>query len=1798
MRILFQLIILILLGSSAFTQQILEKLSNGYVIKFNFQNEISIESRENETIKLDYLFSLDESNPGLPKLPSKIFFVAIPPNSKISITPEKNYYSQINNVNVEINPETYLVNDSVISYRKAEIKHNVLDMGYYPYEEFEVLNYTWIRDFYVAAIRINTHRYSLNEKNLRIIDSCLLKITYSNPSNDFEANNLPLSLFDDMLRDVIINYYDALKFRSHNSKYIVSDTTGNWIDYSKEYLKLAIPKDNIYRITYNDLISFGVNPALINPKTFKLFVRGKEQPIFVAGENDNSFDTTDYIEFYAERNYTYQDYRQIVNIGEDYIQFMNRYSDTTIAWLTWDGLLGRRIETINVNPIQTSDTVSSHQVKLHLEQDVRLWYYDPTVPRVQLPFWQENKTWTWLVVGNSGSTSISFNAREFLENTPVRIIARLISYASSGTINAHKHGLSLNRTTPQDTITYNYKQTVNLSGNYNSSQLIQGTNTIRIFGIPTQASFHQSLVDWVDVEYYRRNVAVNDSMKIIIPDSIQNDLRVIRIDNFTNPNDIIIYKIKRDFKKVLNYSILGSNPATIIFIDSVRGGDEYFIIPVTKVSRPILKDKKYFANLRSSTRGADYIIITNKFLQNSANQYKSFIENNYNLRVELIYDNDIYDEFSFGMLEAEAIRSFLVSAYRNWIPPKPTFLTLIGDANYDYKDVTTPAPTPRKKNILTSFGNPVSDVWYVMWDTVNIHFPQMFVGRIPANNDDQVLMYLQKHQKYLQRGFDYFNKSYLFFSGGDATKPSELAQIIAANELVMNSYVKSLPIVGNANHFYKTINPPSNFGPYSLEFVQKTIDEGGLFISYIGHSGTRTWDNSITEVEHIKNKYNDRFPLISDFGCSTGKFAEPDVDAFGELFICQSPNGQAITYLGNSSWGYLSTSLRFPKLFYEILMRDSLKGIGRAHTLAKIRQINETGAGDVNRVFTYCNLLFGDPIIGLQVPNKPNFVMDGSKIKLLTSQPNDQLDSIKFMIVISNLGIVNGDSIKIEIRDSHNDTLLTYKLLTIPFIRFQDTLIISLPVANKVGTRILSLKIDPENLIDEIYEDDNVSTFNYVINSTSLNSIEVSDAYNTFKQDLIVLNPLISKKKILNRLILELSTSKDFNQVQTFFKDLDTLFTKINLSSLNLNQRYYYRLRLDEQNAYWSKTISFYQGFPNYITFVDKPLNDEQNYNLNQVFYDTLSRAWRLSSKLIALKILSGGGHDGAFGSIQWNGYEQLPNTYYWGLATAIIDSITLKPISIRYFNVPDPGVSDSLTNFVNQLSPGRLIAMTISADAAQNVLGYSGGTPPRNAIKTLGSLYIDSIRYREGWCILGKKGAPIGSVPEDYKKLFTGVAQIEVSKEVTYDSGYVIFPEMKFSAKWNYIKVETERPENTNIIYIPLGIRKNSQVDTLYDYQTSLDSIDLSGLDAKIYPTIRLMAKLYANSYKESPKIYSVGASYEPVPELAVNYQTVQTDKDTFTQGEMINYIAKIFNVGKTSADTFKVILELIKDDNSSYILIDSVINQLLPNSSITLNYQYINKIYDGFGNFAFKLTIDADDAINEFFEENNVFIKSFYIKKDTTTAVSEAAVSVLFNGREIRDWEYVEPQSRIEIKINYPVWFPVNDTSAVQIYFDGQRIYSHQLVYDYDTIERKLNIVLEPQLTKGEHNLRIYLKNAFGRISSQPVIDKYFKVTSNLEILQVYNYPNPFNNGTYFTFILTQIPDEIQIKIYTVAGRLIKEIHLTSSELSTNFNKVFWDGRDADGDFLGNGVYLYKIIAKKGEQTQTRIQKLAVVR
>ena len=132
---------------------------------------------------------------------------------------------------------------------------------------------------------------------------------------------------------------------------------------------------------------------------------------------------------------------------------------------------------------------------------------------------------------------------------------------------------------------------------------------------------------------------------------------------------------------------------------------------------------------------------------------------------------------------------------------------------------------------------------------------------------------------------------------------------------------------------------------------------------------------------------------------------------------------------------------------------------------------------------------------------------------------------------------------------------------------------------------------------------------------------------------------------------------------------------------------------------------------------------------------------------------------------------------------------------------------------------------------------------------------------------------------------------------------------------------------------------------------------------------------------------------------------------------------------------------------------------------------------------------------------------------------------------------------------------------------------------------------------MQEGEHILVISGRDLSGNINSGGYQIRFI-VQKEMRLLNTYNFPNPFKDHTYFTFQLTQLPDEMFINIFTVAGRLIKEIKLNSSELRTSLNSIYWDGRDSDGNLIANGTYFYKLGIKKDSKIETAIQKFSIVR
>lgn len=1734
---------------------------------------------------------IDESKTGSPILRKAAYFFALPPQSKMEVNLSEQKYLTKHIPGIDINPNVILKNDSIMIYQEVELsKDNFYESDIYPSDEFVINGYTWIRDIYCAVITINIDRYNWRNKNVSSLLSAKLRIKYDESFGDFKIANE--NKYDSIVKKLIINYNYAKQY-SIPKEIQSDDSLSKWIDYSQSYVKLKIPQDGIYRIYYNDLKEYGIE-TFINSRKLKLYNKGRQIPIYVNDGGDDSFDEQDYVEFYCEKNYGSKNYREIVPIKNDYLNYFDRYNDTTFVWLSWEGENGDRVNIVKENNKTASDTLNYGLIKLHLEDDKRLWYYDPTEPRVQLPFWQENKVWTWIVVGNSGSQSIYFWADHHVPNKKVNTVIRLISNAADKQQSAHKVGVSLNSLSIQDTIVYDYKKTINFFSEFNSNNLIEGNNTIRIFGMTSNAGFHQSLVDWIDVDYYRYNYAVDDSILIMIDDSLEKKEKIILVQNIAeNPSNLVVYKIKPVIKKIENFilasqTILNKETNVLTFSDTVSKGDTYLIIKAKKVLKPIFDRQKKFENLRKNTRGADYIIISSKELKSSAREYQKFISEKYKLRTELVFVDDIYDEFSFGYPWAESIREFLKYAFYNWTLPKPSYLLLIGDANYDYKNKFTPVPMPRKKNLVPSFGFPVSDSWFVIWDN-EFPIPQMFVGRIPAENNQQVLFYLDKHMIYLNRDYDIWNKTFLFFSGGDASNISQLNQIKEVNDSLYNVFINTPPIGGVGKHFYKTAEPKSNYGPYSQEEIQNAIDEGGIIISYVGHSGTQTWDNGITKVEDIKNKYPNRFSLISDFGCSTGKFAEPDINSFAEEFINQNSNGQAIIYLGNSSWGYLSTSARFPLLFYKNFIKDSLLSVGQIHWLAKLEQYEKYGLNDVNKVFTYCNNLFGDPIINLKIPPKPNLFINDKLISTEETFLNDSKDSLKVKIKFFNAGRIELQKVKIMIEHYYADNLIEKKYVDELIPTYEKS--IEIFVLNKAGRHELKCVLDYPNEIDEINENDNAAVYSFNVNSLSLKPLLGDNFYNGNLDVIKFLNPVI--KSNTEKINLSFSFSQNFQNHFDYAKDLDTLITSFLIPEQFKHKRTWFRMKLTNTEN-WSETFSFKSNSFNAKWYIDTLLSHENE--MKYVQYDSLMEGWHLTNSKNKLKIISAGQSAGSFASVQFNNIEKLPNTYFWGIAAAIIDSITLEPLSAKYFLYPANTSGIELKNFIDSLKDGTLVALSICDDGAQSVLGFSSGTQVRKAIETLGSKYIDSVRYRESWCILGKKGAKIGSVPESYKKLFEGQAVVELQKEVAADSGYFLTPSIKNISAVEKIFCNADVPKNTELKIFPLGISDNNKVDTLAELSFIDKTASLINFEEWKYPSLKLLNKIYADKNKNSPLLKSIGINYKLLPELAVNYQVVSLNKDTLEQGEEIKLSFYIYNVGETTTKNFNVVINLIDNKNNTVKVLKENIDSIKSNDRIKINFQYnTSKLY---GDNKFEIMIDPENKIKELYEDNNFYSISFYVKQNT----QPQTISVYFDGVDIIDGDYVSARPEIKIELYDPSYLRIDDTTALQIFLNDELIsYSNntdKLQYSFNDANPKMVVYFLPILKNGEHVLKVIAAKSHTTENIKTQLIKRFLVENETKLINVYNFPNPFSTETYFTFKLTQIPDELRIKIFTVAGRLIKEIKVTSHELNYDFNRVYWDGRDEDGNLISNGIYLYKVILKRGSETVNATQKLAIVR
>ena len=365
------------------------------------------------------------------------------------------------------------------------------------------------------------------------------------------------------------------------------------------------------------------------------------------------------------------------------------------------------------------------------------------------------------------------------------------------------------------------------------------------------------------------------------------------------------------------------------------------------------------------------------------------------LRVATVDVQDVYDEFNGGELHPEALRAFLRYAYAGWARPAPTYVLLVGDGSYDFRDriglgwasyvppyLADVDPWMHEAACETCYGRVRAD------DPRDEPLPDMLVGRLPVRSAAQTSAVVAKTLGYLtaapRGGWQMTNlflaDNYLDQSG----QPDEAGDFAALSE----STIAALPPGAAARRFYYDPSPsgagkPWRYGdPTALrDTFFRAFDDGAALVAYVGHANYWQWAFTEPNAQppYLWYLYDadarvngGRLPILLSLTCLTGFFQEPSLPTTDERLLTRvgggivaslSPAGQGVAH-GHDLFGRA--------VIRALYSRDPAARTLGAAQLAGFRAVLAGGCcADIT--FTY--EILGDPALRLSfVPAANSFL--------------------------------------------------------------------------------------------------------------------------------------------------------------------------------------------------------------------------------------------------------------------------------------------------------------------------------------------------------------------------------------------------------------------------------------------------------------------------------------------------------------------------------------------------------------------------------------------------------------------------------------------------------------------------------------------------------------------------------------------------------------------------------------------------------------------------------------------------------
>jgi len=779
-----------------------------------------------------------------------------------------------------------------------------------------------------------------------------------------------------------------------------------------KFVKIKITNSGIYKLTYDDLVSMGVDPSNVRvfgyggavlEQSFSLSKTDDlpEVAIYMNKGADGVFNSGDYILFYGQgiNKWSYDKTTSM------FTHVINPYSKYGYYFVTSDAGVGKKIMDKAIN-LPASPVINP------VEEFVDYQVYEKDLRNLTL----SGKEFYGEIFSDITSYSIPFNFPNPVStnSTLVRLdVAATSSAASSFSIDLNgQQSKTLNVSKIYDT---QYEMGVGASGIYAFTPQNDAFNFNVSYAKSTSTGV--GYLNYVEVNARRKLTMSGSSMQFQNVDFLGQSSYNQYLLSGANAN-VQVWDITDDqnIGKISTTMVNGK----VSFTDSGNEIKRYLAIDPTVSTafpKPEIVGVVPNQNLHAITQ-ADMVIITHPDFLTQAQTLAQAHRDKDNLTVAVVTTDQVYNEFSSGASDATAYRWMMKMLYDRVLLTSnnaglPKYLLLFGKGSYDNRNLRSDSGnnlvmTYEAENSLILTQSYVTDDYFGLLDDnegsqVPSDLMDIGVGRFTVTTAQEATDVVSKTIGYMNNsGKGYWKNQLLFVADdGDASLHSTQADSIAV------SISKKFPSF-QLNKIYldaytQEINASGQSYPVAKSRLLNLLHSGLFLVNYTGHAAATGWANeSILTFNDIKTLANQHLPLFVAATCDFVQFDNQVLSAGEEVLF--NPTGGGVGILAATRPVYASQNFTLDKLFCETLFK---KQNGEHLRIGDVLMSAKNNIGSEINKLSY--VFVGDPALKLNYPTKYQVLT--TKVNESTTFGNDTLCALSVATIQGVIADQNGQKI-------------------------------------------------------------------------------------------------------------------------------------------------------------------------------------------------------------------------------------------------------------------------------------------------------------------------------------------------------------------------------------------------------------------------------------------------------------------------------------------------------------------------------------------------------------------------------------------------------------------------------------------------------------------------------------------------------------------------------------------------------------------------------------------------------------------